>query len=71
VSDNLNLSVGGVSSKLNGNDTAITALSFTKIGNSAVVDNKPTIKVSYTVRSRIIEQSGQEEQTIETTLGLR
>lgn len=70
-SGNLNLSVGGVPMKLNGIDTEITNISFTKIGNSSIVGNKPTIKVSYTVRSRIIETSGLDEQTINTTLGLR
>lgn len=67
----LELTTPAGTAKLNGNDTSVTGLSFTKLGNPSVNDNKPTIKISFTVKSQIEQPSGQEEQTIDTTIGLR
>lgn len=68
---NLNIISAAGTQRLNGADTKITDISFTKLGNAGVIDNKPTIRVSFTVESLIEEPSGQQEQTINTTVGLR
>jgi prepilin-type N-terminal cleavage/methylation domain-containing protein len=66
---NLVKTVGGVSIKLNGNDTGLDSISFKNIGN---VGGKPTIQVMYTVRSKIIVQGGNTQtQTVNTTVGTR
>lgn len=61
----------GDTKKLNGGDSEITDISFTKLGNSAVSNNKPTVKISFTVRSLVQQPSGPEEETIDTTMGTR
>lgn len=67
-SGNLNLTSGGTSMKLNSNDTSLTSISFTRL---EVAGAKPTVKVSFTVRSLITLQSGESERTIDSTFGLR
>jgi hypothetical protein len=49
--------------KLNGQDTKINSISFTKVGN--------TVKVLYTIESLIELQSGTQTRTISTTFGIR
>ena len=58
---NGNLLLNG--SALNGLDTKVDGIIFTKIGN--------TVKVSYTVTSRIELPSDEQTRSIETTVGLR
>lgn len=53
---------------LNSNNTTISNLSFTRIGNAGG-DN--TIKVFFTITSTIQETNGYETKDVETTLGLR
>jgi len=59
--------------KLNGADTTIPLLptpgiSFTRLGP---LDEKPTVKVSFTIKSLVNLQSGEQSRTIDTTFGLR
>lgn len=70
LSGNLILKDGITSEKLNGEDTEITDINFKRLGNIEE-GSKPLIKVSYTIRSRVIRTNGQESQTITTTVGLR
>lgn len=51
------------SSRLNGLDTKIDSVTFTKIDN--------TVQVSFTIESLVILPSGGQTRTINTTLGLR
>jgi type II secretory pathway pseudopilin PulG len=67
-SGNLNLTSGATTMKLNGADTALTNLSFTRIGTPL---GKPTVKVSFTIKSLIILPTGDDMRTIDTTFGLR
>jgi Tfp pilus assembly protein PilV len=53
---------------LNGWDTALTALSFKSVG---VPGGKPTVQISYTLRSKITANTGNATQTINTTIGTR
>jgi type II secretory pathway component PulJ len=53
---------------LNGYDTTVSNLSFTRLGNS---NGKNVITVAFTVTSRITKQSGPESQTFQTTIGTR
>lgn len=69
-SGNFILDNGTSSQKLNGSDTTITSISFQKIGNLAEGD-KPTVKISFTVKSLIVRQAGEQTQTINTTIGTR
>jgi hypothetical protein len=70
-SGNLNVTRGGVVMKLNGNDTTLTDISFTKIGNPSVSGNKPTVKVLFTIKSLITVHSGNQTQTVQTAIGIR
>ena len=66
---NLNLTTStGTSMKLNGEDTTLTDLSFARLGPP---DEKPTVKVSFTIKSLVILSSGDQTRTIDTTFGLR
>jgi type II secretory pathway pseudopilin PulG len=67
-SGNLNLYNGTTTMKLNGDDTTLTNLSFTRLGSP---DEKPTVKVSFTIKSLVNLQSGEQSRTIDTTFGLR
>lgn len=49
--------------KLNGSDTKVDSISFIKVGS--------TIRISYTLESLILTQSGVKTQSVDTTLGLR
>ncbi len=50
-------------SAINGLDTKVDSISFTKIAN--------TVKISFTIRSLVALTSGEQMRTIETTVGLR
>lgn len=65
---NLILDEGGVSAKLNGVDTQITSLSFTKIGNSS---GKPTVQIIFTIASRAVGPNVDSPKVFQTTVGLR
>jgi type II secretory pathway pseudopilin PulG len=67
---NLILDDGVSPQKLNGVDTALTDISFKKIGNPEEGD-KPTVKISFTVKSLIIRQAGEQTRTVDTTIGTR
>lgn len=55
--------------KLNGDDTTfLTDPIFTRIGPPG---EKPTVKVTFTIKSLIVVPSGDQTQTIDTTFGLR
>jgi len=58
----------GTTMKLNGDDTTLTKLTFTRLGPPG---EKPTVKVSFTIKSLIILPSGDQTRTIDTTFGLR
>ncbi len=49
--------------KLNGSDTRVSNLSFTKIGN--------TVKTSFTLESLVESPSGTQTRTIQSTFGVR
>ncbi len=57
----------GVSSVLNSYDTSVSGLTFTRLGNGGTSD---TVRVSYTVTSRVTERNKvKETKTFTTTLG--
>lgn len=53
---------------LNGYDTTVSNVSFTKLGTSSA---KPTIRANFTVQSKILRKQGAETKTFQTTVGLR
>jgi hypothetical protein len=59
----------GVGQKLNGLDTALTSLTFTKLGN---LNGIPTVQVKFDIESTIVKQGNiKETRSYQTTLGLR
>lgn len=62
---NLVLSDG---SRLNGYDTTISNLQFTRLGQG---DTHDVIKINFTVNSLVKNQTGYETQSYETVVGLR
>ena len=54
------------SNQLNSSDTEVSNLSFTRIGSGGDDD---TIRINFTVTSRINQPSGEETQSFQTTLG--
>jgi prepilin-type N-terminal cleavage/methylation domain-containing protein len=67
-SGNLQLTVGADTSNLNGSDTTISGLTFQRIGN---VGGKDTVRMTFTVTSKITTKSGAESRTFTTTFGRR
>lgn len=65
---NLEFTANGSTRRLNGINTGITNLTFTRFGNN---DDKDTIQLSYTINSLIQEASGTETKVYQTTVGLR
>jgi hypothetical protein len=65
---NLVLTEGGVSAKLNGEDTGIDNIAFTKIGNAG---GKATVQIIFTLSSKIQGNEAMAPQTFQTTVGLR
>jgi type II secretory pathway pseudopilin PulG len=62
------LTSGGTSMKLNSLDTSLDNISFKNVGN---VGGKPTIQVSFTVRSKVILAGVSPTQSVAATVGLR
>ena len=63
------LTAGGVGKKLNGLDTALTSISFTRLGN---LNGVPTVQIKFDIESKIIKQGNViEKRSYQTTLGLR
>lgn len=65
---NLTLTNNTGTNVLNGTDTTVSSLSFTRLGNGVAKDS---VRFSYTVTSKASRSSGQESRTIQTTVGLR
>ncbi len=65
---NLQLTNNLGTSNLNGSETTISALSFTRRGN---IGGKDTITLSFTVTSQVLQNSGAEVKTYTTTVGRR
>jgi len=67
-SNNLQVVNGSTSETiiLNGYDTSVSDLTFTRIGSG---DSNDTVRVSYTLTSKTKERSGQETKSFQTTLG--
>lgn len=61
-----NLTLNGV--QVNGFETSVSDLDFTRLGNSG---GKNAIRVSYTVRGRVLKRSGEETVAVQTAIGLR
>ena len=53
---------------LNGYNTTLVSLDFSRIGNGAGTD---TIQITYTLESRGRDASGPVSSTVQTTVGLR
>jgi prepilin-type N-terminal cleavage/methylation domain-containing protein len=67
--NNLVLSAGATSGQINSYDTEVETITFTTIGNS--MSGKNTVRVVYTLRSRIASSRGEDVQTFTTTVGMR
>ena len=65
---NLTLTVGAASDQLNGPDTEISTLEFTRLGDAS---NPPLVKVNYVLKSRVKTTSGYEIKNVDTVIGLR
>lgn len=75
-SGNLNMTVGGTNFPLNSTETSITSITFTTLGNPAVVGQNPnpkkSVQISFTLKSKTIRTGGQPQtQTFTTTVGTR
>lgn len=66
--NNLILTEGGISNRLNGSDTKINSIAFKQV---AAFGTKPTIQVIFTIESNVVENTGPRSQIIQTTYGLR
>lgn len=66
--ENLIMSDGTNSYQLNGYDTTVPAILFTRLGQDDIHD---VIKINFTVTSRVNNPAGYESQTYETIVGLR
>lgn len=51
---------------LNGSETSVTGLTFQRLGNGGSDD---TVRVNFTITSRVAEKSGSETRSFQTTLG--
>jgi len=69
-SGDLELTEATVTNKINGSDTTISNLSFTRIGNSGA-GAKNTVQIEYTVTTKIIRPKGLETKDFQTTIGVR
>jgi|SRR3989339_179572 len=67
-SGNLNLYDGINNYQMNGYDTTLTNLLFTRLGNGDVYD---LIKINLSITSKVRDQKGYETQSFETMVGLR
>jgi type II secretory pathway pseudopilin PulG len=64
-SGNLTLTNNNASNNLNSTDTTISNLRFTRIGNGTSTD---TIRINFTLTSKISRTSGPEKRTFQTTI---
>ena len=67
---NLEVSDGVEANNLNSGDTTVSDLSFTRIGNS-VANAKNTVRITYTITSKIVRPKGMETKDFQTTIGIR
>ena len=67
---NLELTEGVETNSINGSDSTVSNLSFTRIGNS-VVNAKNTIQIEYTVTTKVLRPKGLETKDFQTTIGIR
>lgn len=65
---NLNLTNASGTNQLNGFDTAVSGLSFTRIGNAG---GKNSIRMQYTLTSKSVRKKGPEVKTFQTAVTLR
>lgn len=65
---NIQLSDGNTIENLNSFNTNVSGLNFLRLGNTG---GKNSIKITFTLTSKTIKNSGQEQETFSTTLGLR
>lgn len=54
--------------QLNSYDTNVTQLTFSRLGN---VDGKNSIKINFTLQSKIIQNTTQENASYQTVVGIR
>ena len=57
--------------QLNSANTSVSDLNFLRLGNTDDTEREDTIRVSFTVTSRIVRVSGPESKNFQTTVGLR
>ena len=57
--------------QLNSVSTSVSNLDFLRLGNPSDTAREDTIRVSFTVTSRIVRSSGPEFKNFQTTVGLR
>ncbi|OGK13623.1 hypothetical protein A3C98_04430 [Candidatus Roizmanbacteria bacterium RIFCSPHIGHO2_02_FULL_37_15] len=57
--------------QLNGANSSISNLDFLRLGNPADTEREDTLRISFTVTSRIVRSSGPESKNFQTTVGLR
>lgn len=56
---------------LNGSESSLSSLSFQEIYNSLVPNSKETVKIQFTLNSRVIKNTGVESRLFQTTIGRR
>lgn len=66
--NNLIMSDGSTNYQLNGYDTTVPSILFTRLGQNDIHD---VIKINFTVTSRVKNPAGNESQSYETIIGLR
>jgi hypothetical protein len=64
----LGLTRGAVYDRLNGADSEVPSVTFTRLGNAG---GKNSIQVDITLRSRVFLNGEREEKTISTIIGIR
>lgn len=65
---NMQLSDGNTTENLNSFNTNVSGVNFLRLGNPG---GKNSIKITFTLTSKTIKNSGQEQEIFSTTLGLR
>ena len=68
VSGNLQVVNGAGTTNLNGSATTISAFTVQRLGNAG---GKDTIKLSFTVTSKVLDKGAAKSQTFSTTVGRR
>jgi len=67
---NLELTDSLETNNLNSADTTVSNLTFTRIGNT-VANAKNTVRITYTITSKIVRPKGMETKDFQTTIGIR